>query len=105
MTVTKERQMNFKTPLGHAFVWGLVNSLTHGIGGWHFVLRGTDGLENYYSEDGRVFSIASVQSPCLMLHTEETDTEKVRLLRKLWEEYIMRLDLYATDYPDVVTVS
>jgi hypothetical protein len=105
MTVTKERPMSFTTPLGRALVWGLVNSVTQGVGGWHFVLMCADGLENYYSEHGRIFSRASVQSPNLLLQEEETDRVKVRLLRKLWETYITRLDLYATIYPDVVSIS
>jgi len=108
MMVTRENEMRFVTPLGRAFVWGLVNSLTHGIGGWHFVLMGANGLENYYSEHGMVFSRASVHSPNLLIHSEETNPEKTRVLRKLWETYIERLHLdsvHAGYYPQAVSIS
>lgn len=104
MIVTKERQRKFKTPLGGALVWGLVNSATHGVAGWHFILQNENGLENYFSEDGRVYSNAVVRSENLVIASAETDTEKVRLLRRLWEEYIMRLDLLLIDSPDVVAI-
>jgi hypothetical protein len=90
MIVTKERQRKFKTPLGNALVWGLVNSTTHGTGGWHFILQNEKGLESYFSQDGRVYSNAVVRSENLLIGSAETDSEKVRLLRRLWEEYIMR---------------
>lgn len=32
MIVAKERQRKFKSPLGGALVWGLVDSLTHSVG-------------------------------------------------------------------------
>jgi len=105
MTVTKERTMPFKTPLGDALVWGLVNSSTHGIAGWHFMFRGENGSEHYYSHDGRIFSGASVHPPDLLLGPEETDRAKLRILRKLWEEYIMHLDIYPVDRSDIVTIN
>jgi hypothetical protein len=104
MVVTKERQRQFKTPLGGVLVCGLVNSVTHGVAGWHFMLRRPDGFEHYFSSDGRVFSSAAVHSENLVIGSTEPDREKVRLLRRLWEEYIMRLDVLPVDSPDVVTI-
>jgi hypothetical protein len=104
MIVTKERQRKFKTPLGGALVWGLVNSATYGVAGWHIILQNEKGLENYFSEDGRVYSNAVVRSENLVIGSAETDSEKVGLLRRLWEEYIMHLDLLPINSPDVVAI-
>jgi hypothetical protein len=104
MQVTKENTMHFNTPVGRAHVWGLVNCQTQGVGGWHFALPSTNGLENYYSENGYVFSTAVVHAPNLLIGEQETDEERVNLLRKLWESYIQRLDLYATGYSEPVTI-
>lgn len=105
MIVTKERQRKFKTALGGALVWGLVNSATHGVAGWHFILQNEKGLKSYFSGDGRVYSNAVVRSENLVIGPAETDTEKLRLLRRLWEEYIMRLDLLPIPSADVVTIA
>lgn len=78
--------------------------ITHGVAGWHFILQNETGLENYFSEDGRVYSNAVVRSENLVIASSETDSQKVRLLRRLWEEYIMRLDLLLLDSPDVVAI-
>jgi hypothetical protein len=102
--VTKERQRKFKTPLGGALVWGLVDSLTHGVAGWQFVLQTEGGLESYFSENGRAYSNAVVCSENLVIGPAETDSERFSLLRRLWEEYIMRLDLLPIDSPDVVAI-
>jgi hypothetical protein len=48
MIVAKERQRKFTTPLGGALVWGLVNSVTHGAAGWHFILQ----IEAHYKPTG-----------------------------------------------------
>jgi hypothetical protein len=105
MIVTKERQRKFRTPLGGALVWGLVDSLTHGVAGWHFVLQTEGGLESYFSENGRAYSNAVVCSENLVIGPAETDSERLSLLRRLWEEYIMRLDLLPVDSPDVVVIA
>ncbi len=104
MIVTKERQRKFKTPLGGALVWGLVDSLTHGVAGWHFILQTENGLEYYFSENGRVYSAAVVRSENLVIGPAETDGEKLSLLRRLWEEYILRLELLPIDSQDPVAV-
>jgi len=104
MIVTKERQRKFKTPLGGALVWGLVDSLTHGVAGWHFVLQTEGGSESYFSENGRAYCNAVVCSENLVIGPPETDSERLSLLRRLWEEYIMRLDLLPIDSPDVVAI-
>lgn len=62
-------------------------------------------LENYFSEDGTVFSRAYIDSPNLVLDSKETDRDKVGLLRRLWVAYIERLDIRTTGYPEVVTIS
>jgi hypothetical protein len=70
----------------------------------HFMLTKSEGSEHYFSNDGRAFSNATVRSENLVIGSAETDSEKVRLLRRLWEEYIMSLDLLPIDSPDVVTI-
>jgi hypothetical protein len=105
MIVTKERQRKFKTPSGGALVWGLVDSLTHGVAGWHFILQTENGLENYFSENGRTYSTAIVHSENLVIGPAETDRETLSLLRQLWEEYIMRLDVLPIDSTEVVAVA
>ena len=105
MIVTKERQRKFRTPLGGALVWGLVDSLTHGVAGWHFVLQTEGGLESYFSENGRAYSNAVACSENLVIGPAETDGERLSLLRRLWEEYIIRLDLLPVDSPDVVVIA
>jgi hypothetical protein len=68
------------------------------------MLTKSEGSEHYFSNDGRAFSNATVRSENLVIGSAETDSEKVRLLRRLWEEYIMSLDLLPIDSPDVVTI-
>jgi hypothetical protein len=104
MIVTKERQRKFKTPLGGALVWGLVDSVTHGVAGWHFILQNGKGIESYFSNDGRAYSNAVVRSENLVIGAAETDNEKARLLRRLWEEYILRLDLLPIGSTNVIAI-
>lgn len=104
MIVTEERQRTFKAPLGGALVWGLADSVTHGVAGWHFILQNEKGLKSYFSKNGGVYSNAVVRSENLMIGSSEANSDKVRLLRRLWEEYIMRLELLPMDSPDVVVI-
>jgi hypothetical protein len=67
MLVTNENRMPFNTPIGRAYVWGLVNSETQGVGGWHFALAGASGLGSYYSENGYVFSRATAHTSNLLI--------------------------------------
>jgi len=67
MIVTKERQRKFRTPLVVHSSGVLVDSLTHGVAGWHFVLQTEGGLESYFSENGRAYSNAVVCSENLVI--------------------------------------
>jgi hypothetical protein len=88
MEVAKKETKTFETSFGPAHVWGLTNSLTKEDAGWHFMLPGEDGTEHYLSNDGALFFVASFDSVTIMPDAEETDTEKVELLRELWAKYI-----------------
>jgi hypothetical protein len=88
MEVDKKETKPFETPLGRAYVWGLADSLTKDDIGWHFMLPGEDGAENYFSAEGTVFCVAPVDPTVMMLDAEEIDPEKVKLLRELWAKYI-----------------
>jgi hypothetical protein len=96
----KERTRRFETPLGTLLVWTVVKSDTHGIAGYHFMLKGADGREDFFTDEcGGAFSRVSFysagQQVNIMLEEEESDPYKARFLRTYWEEYIEGLVLYA----------
>jgi hypothetical protein len=77
--------MQLDTPSGNAFVWRLPNSAD----GFHFLLRSENGSERYYSQSGSTFSRAyETGVRDLLLGPKETDRERVRVLRRLWEKFI-----------------
>lgn len=90
MDVTSGRTMSFPTSKGTAHVWQVDNSNPHGMAGWLFMLPGENGTQHYFSEHGRIFLRISFHEPNWLPEFEDTDPEKVKLLRELWVKAVDR---------------
>jgi hypothetical protein len=68
-------------PSGDASVWC--------VDGFHFLVRSDNESERYYSQHGTSFLRAyETGVRDLLLGPEETDRDRLKLLRGLWEKFI-----------------
>jgi len=90
MDAIKGKTRSFPTSLGTALVWPADKSNPHGMAGLHFMLSDENGSRHYFSEHCRVFLRLSLNEPNWLPESQETDPEKVSVLRELWEKVVDR---------------